>query len=137
LPKEKIVATFFTMFVASSPGKSSLKYWSLRPGGVAVITFGGKSSDQILAGRKTVTLRKWPAPRVKVGEVYDAARIGYPPKKFARMKVTGLRRVKLREIDERLARRDGAESPTEVKAYWSKQGFGANDELWLVEFELI
>jgi hypothetical protein len=104
---------------------------------VAVITFGGKSADQVLAGRKTVTFRKWPKARVKVGEIYDAARMGYPPEKFARVKVSGLRRVKLREVDEKLAKRDGAESPTEVKAYWSKQGFRANDELWLVEFELV
>ena len=104
---------------------------------MAVITFGAKSADQILAGKKTVTFRKWPAARVHVGEVCDAARMGYPPKKFARLKVSGLRRVKLREIDEKLARRDGAESPKEVKAYWSKKGFGADDELWLVEFGLV
>ena len=104
---------------------------------MTVITFGGKSADKVLAGRKTVTFRKWPKARVGVGEICDAARMGYPPRKFARVKVSGLRRVKLREIDEKLAKRDGAESPTEVKAYWSKQGFGAEDELWLVEFELV
>lgn len=102
-----------------------------------MITFGAKSAEQVLAGKKTVTLRKWPKARVKVGEVYDAARMGYPPSKFARIRVTGLRRVKLREVDAKLARRDGASSPTEVKAYWSKQGFKAGDELWLVEFELV
>jgi hypothetical protein len=104
---------------------------------MAVITFGGRSADQVLAGKKTATFRKWPKARVKVGEEYDAARMGYPPVKFAKVKVTGLRRVKLREINEKLAKRDGAESPSEVKAYWSKQGFGADDELWLVEFELV
>jgi len=104
---------------------------------MAMITFGAKSADQILAGRKTVTFRKWPKARVEVGAIYDAARMGYPPKKFARVKVTGLRRMKLREVDDKLARADGAASPTEVKAYWSKQGFGAADELWLVEFELM
>ena len=100
-----------------------------------MITFGAKSAEQVLAGKKTVTFRKWPKARVKVGEVYDAAKVGYPPSKFAKVRVTGLRRIKLREIDDRLARRDGAASATDVKAYWSKQGFRANDELWLVEFE--
>lgn len=101
-----------------------------------VITFGAKSAEQVLAGKKTVTFRKWPKARVKVGETYDAARMGYPPSRFARVKVTGLRRIKLREVDDKLARRDGAANSTEVKAYWSKRGFGASDELWLVEFEL-
>ena len=101
-----------------------------------MMIFGAKSAEQVLAGKKTVTFRKWPKARVKAGEVYDAARMGYPPSKFARIRVTGLRRVKIREIDEKLARRDGASSPSEVKAYWSKRGFKASDELWLVEFQL-
>jgi hypothetical protein len=104
---------------------------------VAIITFGGRSAEQVLAGKKTVTFRKWPKARVEVGEVYDAARMGYPPKKFAKVRVTALRRLKLKEIDDKLAKRDGATSSTEAKAYWSKQGFGADDELWLVEFELV
>jgi uncharacterized protein YqfB (UPF0267 family) len=103
---------------------------------MAIITFGSKSAEQVLAGKKTVTFRKWPKARVKVGEVFDAARMGYPPAKFCKVKVTGLRRVRLKAIDDKLAKRDGASSSTEVKAYWSKQGFGADDELWLVEFEL-
>ncbi len=102
---------------------------------MAIITFGGRSAEQVLTGKKTVTFRKWPKARVQVGEVYDAARMGYPPKKFARIRVTGLRRIKLKDIDETLARRDGAESSTEAKAYWTEQGFKAEDELWLVEFE--
>ncbi len=104
---------------------------------MGIITFGGKSAEQVLSGKKTVTLRKWPKAKVKVGEVYDAARMGYPPKKFARIRVTGLRRIKLKEIDEKLARRDGAASSAEAKAYWAKQGFKAENELWLVEFELV
>ena len=104
---------------------------------MAIITFGAKSAEQVMAGKKTVTLRKWPRARVKVGEVYDAARMGYPPQKFAKIKVSVLRRVKLKEIDDKLAKKDGAKSSTETKAYWSKQGFRANDELWLVEFELV
>jgi hypothetical protein len=103
---------------------------------LAVITFGAKSAEQVLTGKKTATFRRWPKARVKVGEVYDAARMGYPPQKFARVRVTALRRVRLKEVDGRLAKKDGAQSSTEVKAYWSKQGFRANDELWLVEFEL-
>lgn len=101
-----------------------------------LITFGAKSAQLVLAGDKSVTFRKWPKARVKVGELYDAARMGYPPSKFAKIRVTGLRRIKVGAIDDRLARRDGASSSTEVKAYWSKQGFKASDELWLVEFEL-
>lgn len=104
---------------------------------MALITFGEKSADQVLARQKTVTFRKWPTARVKVGEVYDAARMGYPPKKFAKVKVTGLGRVKLNDIDEKLAKRDGAASAAETKAYWNKQGFKDSDELWLVEFELV
>ena len=103
---------------------------------MALITFGAKSAEKVSAGTKTVTFRKWPKARVKVGEVYDAAKVGYPPAKFAKVRVTGLKRIKLREIDAKLARRDGAESPEEVKGYWSKQGFKSTDELWLVEFEL-
>ena len=102
-----------------------------------MITFGVKSAEQILAGKKTVTFRKWPKARVKPGEVHDAARMGYPPTKFARIKVTGLKRIRLREIDDRLAKRDGAASSTEVKAYWSQRRYRASDELWLVEFELL
>ena len=104
---------------------------------MALITFGAKSAEQVLAGKKTVTFRKWPKARVRVGEVYDAARMGYPPSKFAKIRVTGLRRLRLGAIDDKLARRDGASSSTEVKAHWSKQGFKAGDELWLVEFELV
>jgi uncharacterized protein YqfB (UPF0267 family) len=102
-----------------------------------MIVFGAKSAEQVLAEKKTITLRKWPKAKVKVGETYDVAKMGYPPKKFGRVKVTGLSRVKLGAIDEKLAKRDGAGSAAEVKAYWSKQGFAAKDELWLVEFELI
>jgi len=104
---------------------------------LASITFGAKSAEQVLAGKKTVTFRKWPKARVRVGDVYDAARMGYPPQKFAKVKVTALRRVRVKEIDDKLAKRDGAKSSTETKAYWSKQGFRADDELWLVEFELV
>jgi hypothetical protein len=103
---------------------------------LAIITFGAKSAEQVLAGKKTVTFRKWPTARVKVGAVYDAAMMGYPPRKFARVSVTALRKIRLKEIDDKLAKRDGARSSTETKAYWSKQGFRAEDELWLVEFEL-
>jgi hypothetical protein len=104
---------------------------------LAIVTFGAKSAELVLAGKKTVTFRKWPKARVRVGEVYDAARMGYPPKRFARIKVTALRRVRVKEIDNKLAKKDGAQSSTEAKAYWSKQGFRADDELWLVEFELV
>jgi hypothetical protein len=104
---------------------------------MALITFGGKSAEQVLSGKKTVTFRKWPTARVKVGEVYDAARMGYPPKKFAKVKITGLRRIKLRDIDDKLAKRDSAAEADEPRAYWSRQGFKADDELWLVEFELV
>jgi uncharacterized protein YqfB (UPF0267 family) len=101
-----------------------------------MIVFGAKSAEQVLAGKKTVTFRKWPKAQVKVGETYGVARMGYPPKKFGKVKVTGLSRVALGDIDEKLAKRDGAASAAEVKAYWGKQGFGAKDELWLVEFKL-
>ncbi|HXW95437.1 MAG TPA: ASCH domain-containing protein [Nitrososphaerales archaeon] len=104
---------------------------------MAIITFGAKSAEQVTAGKKTVTFRKWPKARVKAGEVYDAARMGYPPQKFAIIKVTGVKRIKLKEIDDKLAKKDGASSSTEAKAYWSKQGFRADDALWLVEFELV
>lgn len=83
-----------------------------------------------------MTFRKWPTARVKVGEVYDAAKMGHPPAKFAKIRVTALRRIRLREVDQKLAQRDGADSPDEVKAYWSKQGFRSTNQLWLVEFEL-
>jgi hypothetical protein len=104
---------------------------------LASITFGANSAEQVLAGKKTVTFRKWPKARVRAGDVYDAVRMGYPPQKFAKVKVTALRRVRVKEIDDKLAKRDGAKSSTEAKAYWSKQGFRADDELWLVEFELV
>ena len=103
---------------------------------MALITFGAKSAEQVLAGKKTVTFRKWPKARVRVGEVYDAARMGYPPSKFAKIRVTGLRRLRLGAIDDKLARRDGASSSTEVKAHWSTQGCTAGDELWLDALEL-
>jgi len=104
---------------------------------LAIITFGAKSAELVLAREKTVTFRKWPRARVKVGEVCEAARMGYPPQRFAKVKVTALRRIRLKEIDDKLAKRDGVRSSTEAKAYWSKQGFRADDELWLVEFELV
>jgi hypothetical protein len=104
---------------------------------MAIITFGGKSAEKVLSGKKTVTFRKWPTARVKEGEVHDAARMGYPPKKFAKVRVTALRRIKLADIDDALARRDGAASAAETRGYWQKQGFKDNHELWLVEFELV
>jgi hypothetical protein len=101
-----------------------------------MLGFSSKWVEPILAGKKDVTFRKWPAPRVKVGGVYDAAIIGYPPKKFAKLEVTGLRKIKLGETDDGLAKRDGAASAKEVNAYWKKQGFGPDKEMWLVEFRL-
>jgi len=126
----------------SLPRQRSLRHFDKRPrerrsNALATITFGAKSAEQVIAGKKTVTFRKWPNARVKAGEVYDAARVGYPPQKFARIRVTLLRRIRLKEIDDKLARKDGASSSTEAKAYWSKQGLRADDELWLVEFELV
>jgi hypothetical protein len=100
-----------------------------------MLTFSAKWTEPILGGKKDVTLRKWPTARVEVGGVYGVATMGYPPKKFARAEVTALRRITLRDIDEDLARRDGA-SLEEVQDYWKKQGFGLDDELWLVEFRL-
>lgn len=104
---------------------------------LTVLIFGARSAEQVKKGVKTVTFRKWPRARVEVGEVCDAARMGYPPVKFCKIKVTGVRRLKLGEIDPKLARRDGAGSVEEAKAYWSKQGFRSTDQLWLVEFELV
>lgn len=101
-----------------------------------MLTFSSKWVEAILGGKKDVTFRKWPNARVKVGTVYDAATVGYPPKKFAKVRVTGLRRIKLGEIDEALAKRDGAASASEVTGYWKKQGFGPEKELWLVEFKV-
>ncbi len=103
---------------------------------MVLITFGAKSAEQLLAGKKTATFRKWPAARVKPGETHDAARMGYPPRKFATIRVTGVGRIKLKDIDDKLAERDGAASADEVRAYWSKQGFKPSDELWLIEFRL-
>jgi len=101
-----------------------------------MLAFSKKWVEPILEGTKDATFRKWPAPRVKVGGVYDAAVMGYPPKKFARVEVTGLRRIRLGDIDDGLAKRDGAASAADVVAYWKKQGFGPEKELWLVEFKL-
>jgi hypothetical protein len=100
-----------------------------------MLTFSSKWTEPILEGKKDVTLRKWPTARVKVGGVYDVATMGYPPKKFARAEVTGLRRIKLGEVDEAIAKRDGA-TVEDIQAYWKKQGFGLDKELWLVEFRL-
>ncbi len=108
----------------------------LNGAGCLVLAFSAKWIQLILSGKKTVTLRKWPSPRVKVGGVYDAATIGFPRKTFAKVKVTGLRKIKLGELDDALAKRDGAESVETVHAYWMKQGFNLKNELWLVEFEL-
>ena len=109
----------------------------LRRRRLAIISFGAMSAKQVMAGKKTLTFRKWSRATVRVGEVCDAARMGYPPQKFGRIKVKAPRRVRLKEIDDNLAKRDGARSSTETKAYWSKQGFRADDELWLMEFELV
>ena len=100
-----------------------------------MLTFSAKWTEPILEGKKDVTLRKWPTARVKVGGTYDVATMGYPPKKFARAEVTGLRMIKLGDVDDALAKRDGA-TVEEVQAYWKKQGFGLDKELWLVEFRL-
>lgn len=102
-----------------------------------MLGFSAKWVKPILERKKTVTFRKWPTPRVKAGQVYDAATIGFPMKKFARLRVTGLRKVRLGEINSSLAKRDGATSVVEVRAYWTKQGFDLKKELWLVEFELV
>ncbi len=101
-----------------------------------MLAFSAKWIQPILDGRKTVTFRKWPTVRVKVNGIYDAATIGYPPKKFAKVKVTGLRKIKLGDIDDSLARRDGAASADDIRGYWKKQGFEPDKELWLVEFTL-
>jgi hypothetical protein len=100
-----------------------------------MLTFSSKWTKPILEGKKTVTFRKWPTARVKVGGSYAAATMGYPPRKFAMVEVTGLQRVRVGDIDEVLAKRDGA-SVKEVQAYWKKQGFDLDKELWLVEFRL-
>ncbi len=73
---------------------------------------------------------------MKLGGVYDAATIGFPRKTFAKVRVTGLRKIRLGEIDDALAKRDGVASAEEVRRYWTKQGFDLKKELWLVEFEV-
>ena len=90
-----------------------------------MLAFSARWIQAILDGKKTVTFRKWPAPRVKLGGVYDAVTIGYPPKKFAKIEVTRLQKIKLGDIDDGLARKDGAASAEDVQAYWKKQG-GSN-----------
>ncbi len=101
-----------------------------------MLAFSPKWIQPIISGKKTLTFRKWPTPRVKVGGVYDAATIGIPPKTFAKVRVTGLRKIKLGDIDDALAKRDGAASGEEVRSYWRKQGFDLKKELWLVEFKV-
>jgi len=101
-----------------------------------MLAFSAKWIQAILDGKKTVTLRKWPTPRVKLRGVYDAATIGYPPKKFARVEITGLQKIKLGDIDDTLARKDGAASAEDVQAYWKKQGFKPEKQLWMAEFKV-
>lgn len=101
-----------------------------------MLAFSHKWIQPIISGKKNLTFRKWPTPRVKAGGVYDAATIGFPPKTFAKVRVTGLRKIKLGDIDDALAKRDGAASAEEVRGYWTKQGFDLKKVLWLVEFEV-
>lgn len=101
-----------------------------------MLAFSAKWIQPILSGKKNLTFRKWPTARVKVGGVYEAATIGFPRKTFAKVHVTGLSKIKLGDIDDALARRDGATSAEEVRSYWTKQGFDMKKELWLVEFEV-
>ena len=101
-----------------------------------MLAFSAKWIRPILESKKTVTFRKWPAPRVKEGGTYDAVTIGFPRKTFAKLRVTRLRKIRLGDIDDALAKRDGAESAKVAQAYWMKQGFGLDKELWLVEFKV-
>jgi len=101
-----------------------------------VLAFSAKWIEPILSGKKNLTFRKWPTARVKVGGVYDAATIGFPRKTFAKVRVTALRKIKLGDINDSLAKRDGASSVEEVRSYWMKQGFDLKKQLWLVEFEV-
>jgi hypothetical protein len=101
-----------------------------------VLSFSPKWIEPILSGKKNLTFRKWPTARVKIGGVYDAVTMGFPPKAFAKLRVTNVKKIKLGEIDDGLAKRDGAESAKTVQAYWKKQGFGPDKVLWLVEFQV-
>jgi hypothetical protein len=101
-----------------------------------VLSFSAKWIEPILSGKKDLTFRKWPKARVKVGGVYDAATIGFPLKVFAKVRVETLRKIRVREIDDTLAKRDGADSAKTVQGYWNKQGFGLDNQLWLIEFKV-
>ena len=101
-----------------------------------MLSFSAKWVQPILEGKKTLTFRKWPAARVKLGGVYDAATMGYPPRRFAKVEVTRLQKIRLGDIDNALAKKDGATSADVVQAYWKKQGFKPENELWLVEFRV-
>ncbi len=101
-----------------------------------MLTFSKKWVEPILQGKKTATLRKWPKPLVREGGVYDAKTNRFSKESFAKLKVTSLKQIPIREITDEIARCDGYGRAEEAKAYWTKQGFPPSKPLWLIEFKV-
>jgi len=101
-----------------------------------LLTFSKRWVDQILEGQKNVTLRKWPEPLVKEGGVYEAKTNRFSKESFANLRVTSLKQIKIKEITDEIARRDGYANAIEAGGYWLKQGFPPTKLLWLIEFKV-
>ncbi len=101
-----------------------------------MLTFSKRWVDQILSGKKNVTLRKWPKPLVKEGGVYEAKTNRFSKESFANLRVTSLKQIPIQEITDEIARRDGYANAREAGGYWLKQGFPPSKLLWLVEFKM-
>lgn len=86
-----------------------------------MLTFSKKWVKAILSGQKTVTLRKWPRPLVKVNGVYTAKTNRLAKESFAPLRVSGLKQMKVSEITDAIAKRDGYRKGEQAKEYSLKQ----------------
>ena len=104
-----------------------------------MILFKPEHAKLILEGKKTQTRRIWKKPRVKVGNIYKAKTRLYSKDSFALIKITGLRREKLREISLEDVKKEGFESLGEFMNAWMRihGDWNPDEEVYVVDFEML
>ena len=103
-----------------------------------MILFKSYHVQPILSRVKRQTRRTWAKARVRVGSVHWAQTSFRPSSRFARIRITGLRRERLEDMSLHDAHLEGYGTISEYRAvYEAIYGqFDIDEQVWVVDFEV-
>ena len=103
--------------------------------------FSPENIELIREGKKTETRKIWKKPHVKVGKTYQCrtSRYAKTPEDSPYIKITAMRKEKLRDITFEAAQREGVNDLSIFMGLWINLhgSWNPNQEVYVVDFEVI